>query len=172
MWWEGVRAGRVTITNGPLLRPSVEGELPGFVFRADAGNELELEVSLNFASRDKVAFIELIKDGRSEYQVRMEDFAKTGTLPTVVFKESGWFVLRAVADVPETYRYAITAPYYVEIAGTPRISKESAGFFLAWVEERTKALSIEDPQEREAVLKYHEQAKGFWQDLVSRANAP
>jgi hypothetical protein len=171
-WWESVRAGRVTITNGPLLRPSVEGELPGFVFRAEAGHEVELEVGLSFASRDKVAFIELIKDGRSEYQIRMEEFAKTGTLPSVVFKESGWFVLRAVADVPETYRYAITAPYYVEIGNKPRVSKESAEFFLNWAEERTNALNIEDPQERAAVLKLHEQAKTFWQDLVSRANAP
>ena len=28
-WWEGLRAGRVVVTNGPLLRPRVNGELPG-----------------------------------------------------------------------------------------------------------------------------------------------
>jgi hypothetical protein len=171
-WWEGVRAGRVTITNGPLMRPTVEGELPGYVFRAEASEQIELEVGLNFATRDKVAFIEMIKDGRSEYQIRMEEFAKTGTLPAVVFKESGWFVLRAVADVPETYRYAITAPYYVEIGKKPRISKKSAEFFLAWVEERRKALKVEDASKQEALLKRHEQAKAFWQDMATRANAP
>jgi hypothetical protein len=119
-----------------------------------------------------VAFIEMIKDGRSEYQIRMEEFAKTGTLPAVVFKESGWFVLRAVADVPETYRYAISAPYYVEIGNQPRISKASAEFFLAWVEERTKALQTENTPQQDAVLERHQQSKKFWQDLLSRANAP
>ena len=32
-WWESLRAGQVTVTNGPLIRPRVEGELPGHVFR-------------------------------------------------------------------------------------------------------------------------------------------
>jgi hypothetical protein len=102
----------------------------------------------------------------------MEDFAKTGTLPAVVFKESGWFVLRAVADVPETYRYAITAPYYVQIGIQPRISKASAEFFLAWVNERINALEAGSPPDQDALLKRHREAKKFWQDLVSKANAP
>ncbi len=33
-WWDGVRAGRLVVTNGPLIRPSVEGQPPGYVFQA------------------------------------------------------------------------------------------------------------------------------------------
>ena len=36
-WWEGLQAGRVFVTNGPLLRPLVEGEPPGYVFRLEPG---------------------------------------------------------------------------------------------------------------------------------------
>ncbi|MEX0977696.1 MAG: hypothetical protein WDZ48_02525, partial [Pirellulales bacterium] len=52
-WWEGVRAGRVVVTNGPLIRPNVEGQMPGYVFRAEAGQEVELEVGLTLSTRDK-----------------------------------------------------------------------------------------------------------------------
>ena len=38
--------------------------------------------------------------------------------------------------MPDTYRFATTAPYYVEIGDQPRISKTSAQFFLDWVDER------------------------------------
>jgi hypothetical protein len=33
------------------------------------------------------------------------------------------------------------------------------------------ALKLDDPSQREAVLKYHRQAIRYWQDMVSRANA-
>ena len=49
-WWEGLRAGRVVVTNGPLLRPRVNGELPGHVFRSQSGEVIELTVQLNLAA--------------------------------------------------------------------------------------------------------------------------
>ena len=39
-WLENLRAGQVVVTNGPLIRPNVGGELPGYVFQADAGQEV------------------------------------------------------------------------------------------------------------------------------------
>jgi hypothetical protein len=158
-WWEAVRAGRVVLTNGPLIRPEVEGELPGHVFRADVGQEAELEVGLTLSTRDPVFYLEIIKDGRAVHQVRLAEWAKTGgRLPPLRFQESGWFVIRAVTDLTETYRYAMTAPYYVEIGGRARISKESAQFFVDWVKERIEKIELADPSEHEAVLKYHRQA--------------
>ncbi len=166
-WWEGVRAGRVTITNGPLLRPLVEGELPGFVFRAEAGQQIELEMALNFASRDGVAAIEVIKDGQIAHSIPTPEFIQAGgALPNVTFDQSGWVLIRAAANVPNGHRLAITAPYYVEIGGMPRISKESAEFFFDWVKERAA--------EMKSALHAaeHDKAIAFWQDLVDRANAP
>ena len=172
-WWEGVRAGRVVITNGPLLRPTVEGEVPGFVFRADSGQEVQLEVGLTLSTRDRISYVEVIKNGQLEEQVRVDDLAQAGgRLSPIVFRESGWLLLRATADVPDNYRYAMTAPYYVEIGERPRISKASAQFFLEWVNERAAKVTVADPKQRETVLKYHQQAKTYWQDLVDRANAP
>ena len=82
-----------------------------------------------------------------------EEFAKTGSLGTVTFKTSGWFLVRAIADNPKTFRFASTAPYYVEVGETKRrISKASAKFFLDWVKERTGRVKLDDPDQRREVL--------------------
>jgi hypothetical protein len=171
-WWQALKAGRVMVTNGPLIRPIVAGKLPGHVFTAPAGKELDLDAVLNMATRDKVSYLEVIKNGRVELSLRTEDWAKTGTLPALNFKESGWFLIRAIADVEKTFRFASTGPYYVEIGGTRRISKASAQFFLDWVEERRARIDLRDPQQRQAVLKHHDAAHEFWSAMVAKANAP
>ena len=171
-WWEGFRAGRVMVTNGPLIRPIVAGKLPGHVFQAPASGEINLDAVLNMATRDKVSYLEVVKNGRVDISLRVEEWAKTGELPAIHFDESGWFLIRAVADNDKTYRFASTAPYYVEIGGTPRISKTSAQFFLDWAQERRAQIDLSDADERQQVLQYHDMAVKYWQDMAGKANAP
>jgi hypothetical protein len=65
----------------------------------------------------------------------------------------------------------MTAPYYVEIGDRPRISKESAQFFLDWATERMESIQLKNPAHREAVLEYHTRAVGYWRNMVADANA-
>ncbi len=171
-WWENFRAGRVFVTNGPLIRPSVQGQLPGHVFTSPAGGELELQVLLSMATRDPVPYLEIVQNGRVAHVVRLNDWAKeNGKLPPLRFTESGWFLVRTVADNDATYRFASTAPYYVEIGDRPRISRGSAQFFLDWVEARLKALEA-GKAPAEAVEKQRnelEAAKRFWKTRVADA---
>ncbi len=172
-WWEAVRAGRIVLTNGPLIRPNVEGRMPGYVFRAETGQTVELEVGLTLSTRDRISYLEIIKNGQLEHQVRLDDFAKSGgRLPPVEFTESGWLLIRAATDVPDTYRYAMTAPYYVQIGSQPRVSKASAEFFLDWVNQRIASVKVDDPQQQEEVLAGQRQAQQYWQKMVERASAP
>jgi hypothetical protein len=173
-WWDALRAGRVFVTNGPLLRVRAEGEWPGQVFARAEGETLEITVDAALDSRDPIAALEIIKDGRVERRVPYDDWAKTHSLGRVRFEHSGWFLVRAIAEVPETFRFASTGPFYVEIGegqGRRRISKASAQFFLDWVRERSRRLELDDPARRQEVLQYHERAERFWEDLVARANA-
>ncbi len=94
--------------------------------------------------------------------------------PVITFKRSGWFLIRAIADNERTFRFASTAPYYVEIGSEKRsVSERSAQFFLDWVEERIQRVrtNLTDPEELREVLVYHQRAKAFWQDKVAAANA-
>ncbi len=170
-WWEGLRAGRVTLTNGPLMRPTVHGEPPGHVFRSEAGRPMEFEIGLTLSTRENMSYLEIIKDGRVEHEVRFDQYAKNGRLPKLKFDRSGWFAVRAVADLPTTYRFALSAPYFVEIGDDRRISRRSAQFFLDWVVERARQIRLDDPDQRREVLACYRKARDFWQDLVRQATA-
>ncbi len=170
-WWEGLRAGRSFVTNGPLLRTRVGGQLPGHVFTAAEGAELNLDVQVMLSGRDPIRFVEIIQNGQIERRVPYDEWAKNG-LGRLRVQKSGWFLVRVIADNPKTFRFASTAPYYVEIGQTKqRISKTSAQFFLDWVEERMQRIKLENVAQRQEVLHYHTLAKKYWQDRVNTANA-
>lgn len=172
-WWENLRRGRVVVTNGPILRPQADGRHPGHVFTAEKEEKLSLTVELSLSTRDKIEYLEIIKNGQVEQSVRLEDYAKTGKLPPIAFDESGWFLLRAVCEHPKTFRFASTGPWYVEIGDQKqRISRASAEFFRDWVKERMGKIQLDDERQRAEVLKYHEHALQFWEAKVAAANAP
>jgi len=172
-WWSALRQGRVTITNGPLLRPRVEGELPGHVFRADAGQKVELEIGLTLSTQEHIDYLEMIKDGRVAAEVRLDDFVKTGgKLPPLVFDESGWFLIRVVSSAGKTYRFASTGPYYVEIGYKPRVSRASAQLFADWTAERLAQLKTAEPPLASETMEPFEKALAFWKERVATATAP
>lgn len=178
-WWENLRRGRVTISNGPLLRPRVfgpgadqEGALPGHVFQVDKGESIELQIELKLSTRDPIEYLEVIRDGRTVHEVRLDAWAKAGgNLPPLVFDKSGWFLIRAVTNNPKTYRFASTGPYYVEVGYEPRVSKKAAQFFYDWVYERAGRLKLDDAQQKAEVLAPHRQARDFWKNKIDKANA-
>jgi hypothetical protein len=169
-WLENLRAGRVVVTNGPLIRPDVVGELPGFVFRADGGQEVELDAGLTLSTRDPISYLEIVQNGRTVHEVRLDQWAKEGgKLPPIKFRESGWFVIRAVCDLGTTHRFASTGPYYVEISNKKRISRAAVQFFLDWLDAREKRPP--DAGAHPSADRHVEQARAFWQDLLAKANA-
>jgi hypothetical protein len=168
-WLESLRAGRVVVTNGPLIRPNVGGELPGYVFKADAGQHVELEVGLTLSTRDPVSYLEIVQNGRTVVEMRLDEWAKAkGKLPLLQFNESGWFVVRAVTDLGATHRFASTAPYYVEIGYQQRISRAAVQFFLDWLDARDKRPAAEKTDPKADA--YAERARAYWQDLLTKAN--
>jgi hypothetical protein len=169
-WWEGLRAGRCFVSNGPLLRGKAGGQWPGHVFTGDKPIEIELEAQL--AVRDTISAIEIIVNGRVERTVPFEEWQRTGKLGKLRFAESGWFLVRAIADNPKTFRFASTAPWYLEIGGRKkRVSRASVEYFLDWARERMGRIKVEDPAERQEVLAFHRSAEKFWQDKLNQANA-
>ena len=166
-WFEGLRAGRSFVTNGPLLSVTANGKLPGEVFSADKGLTVELAVKLD--GRDPMEAFEIVRDGKVVRTVPMKE--APGSLE---FTSSGWFLVRCISPNQKTFRFASTAPFYVEIgASKSRISKSSAKFFVDWVDERMARIrqAVKDEKQLVEVLGPHLKAKEFWSDLMSRANA-
>jgi hypothetical protein len=174
-WWDGLAAGRCFVTNGPLLRPMVEGHPPGYVFRLDEGGTLTLEIALELATRVPVEYLQIVKNGLVENEVRLADWSKqNGRLPPLVFDESGWFMIRAVTTNQRTYQFASSGPYYVEKGGRPRVSRRSVRFFLNWIdaaEARLRKLPDLDNDARQALLAEQELARRYFEELLAGANA-
>jgi hypothetical protein len=173
-WWAGLKAGRSFVTNGPLLLCKADGHLPGHIFKSDAGNSLDISLEFSLTSQDPVPTLEIVKDGQVESTVEMgKELTQHGTAH-VTFLQSGWFLVRAVTDNPSTFRFASTAPYYVEIGERKqRISKRSAQFFIDWIEERIARLDTVElaAAERREIMDGQEKAKRFWRERVQRATA-
>ena len=163
-WWAAFRRGRVVVTNGPLLRPLVAGKFPGHVFQAPASERLALDVNLRLALRSAGGYLEIIKNGDLERSIRLDQWARDGTLDPVEFDRSGWFLIRVVTDNASTFRFASTGPYYVEIGGEPAaVRRRSADFFLNWARERAAMIELDDDQQAAAVDLEHQAAIRFWQ---------
>ena len=169
-WWERLKAGKAMVTNGPLLRPLINGELPGATLRASQGETLELNVGVSLSVRDPVEYMEVVHNGESLYRARLDEHAQRGgVIPPLKVKESGWVLIRVVTDHEPSYRFAMTAPYYIEIGQQPRIKSEAVAFFQAWLAESEKRIEKLEPANRDAYRPYLEKAHEFWQQRASQA---
>ena len=172
-WWKKLREGCSVITNGPLLRPFANGYPPGQIFKGQPGETLEIDVALKLSTRDRISYLQLVKNGRSVADIRLDEYAKAGgKLPIVEFKQSGWLMVRAVCDDATRLRYATSAPFYVEFDKSPRISRSSCEFFLDWAQKRISQIrEVKDDTVREALSRYHQAGIRYWQKQVEIANA-
>ncbi len=175
-WWEALRAGRSFVTNGPLLICRADGQLPGHVFRASSNSNKPIELEIELMSQDSIAAIEVISNGTVAKRVAVTEnphgFGKYKT--QVDIAKGGWFLVRAITDEPRTFRFASTAPYYVEgTDGEKRISRSSVQFFVDWIDERMARvpLKLQDADQQEEVLAHHRRARAFWSELLVDANA-
>lgn len=168
-WWEGLRAGRSFVTNGPLLLCSANGMLPGHVFRPD-DDSATIDVEFSVTSNDPVDRVEVIRNGEI---IWTGSGSPTGTCQ-LTFDRSGWFLVRAMTANPRTFRFASTAPWFVEAGNDPDfLSRRSVQFFLDWLAERRDRvpLKLQDPKQLAEVLKYHDEALRFWQQRLAQVNA-
>lgn len=173
-WFQGLADGRCFVTNGPLLRATAAGQHSGHVFRLPQEGALSIDLSARLTSEDPVRELEVIHNGQIIQRIRCSPLRSQQLASSIRISEPGWFLLRAVTDVESTFRFASTAPWYVDGPdGQQRISKESATFFLKWVDERIGRIrnNITNAQELREVLEPHEQARVFWQHKIDQANS-
>jgi hypothetical protein len=172
-WWAGLKAGRAFVTNGPLLLARAGGEMPGHIFRSE--RELAIEVRVEVTGNDPIRALEIVRDGEVVKRLAVGRTAWKGSLGNMRFERSGWLLVRAIADVTSTFRFASTAPWYVEAGRSPRtVHRRSVDFFLDWTKQRRASLKrqIKDEKQRAEVLKDHEQAATWWQELRKKAVEP
>ncbi len=175
-WWTELGAGRSFVTNGPILLVQANGKSPGHVFRAASGERLTITLDVQVGGNDPMEAVEVIRDGAVIERLGSDSRGRRLRPKPLVFERSGWFLVRAVAQVPETFRFASTAPFYVEVKDRPRrVHRADVAYFLRWIDERIAALQedrarqLSDPVRRSAVLEPHREARRFFDRLLRTA---
>jgi hypothetical protein len=176
-WWSGLGLGRSFVTNGPILLVRANGEDPGHVFRAPANEKATIALELQVTGDDPIEAVEVIRDGAVVQRLEGRSLAERPALKPLVFEGSGWFLVRAIAAIPETFRFASTAPSYVEIGDRARVvHRADVAFFLRWIDERIDTLEadrrgyLRDPAQKAAVLAPHREARRFFEGLLRAAD--
>lgn len=166
-FWSALENGHTMLTCGPLLIAKVNGQPPGYVFDGSTGDTIELKPALTLHTKENISYLEILKNGQVAHQIRLDDWVKAaGELPAVSFDKSGWMLVRAVVDSDDTYRFAMTAPCFVEFESEPRISSQATAFFTEWAKRRweeTKGTPVE---------RFHTASVKFWQSRSELTNAP
>jgi hypothetical protein len=174
-WWAGLKAGESFVTNGPLLLVQANGRNPGYVFKSTArGEPIAVDLSVLVESSLPIRSVELVRDGKVVAHANYD--AKTGNAAFArqEFTRSGWFLVRALCDTGDIFRFASSAPYYVEIGSEARrISRAAVAYFSAWLEERVQRLREkgEHSEALEPIIREHQAAQQFYSDQLGKANA-
>lgn len=163
-WLDSLKAGRVFVTNGPLLRVRANGRLPGAIFRPES-QSISIPLDTRLDSNEFIDSLEVIVNGEARPMPAND---------ALVMNESGWFSVRAITQKPGSLGFAMTGPFYVEFDDAPLNPRQeaSARFFTQWVSDRINILNantdVSDSQRAE-IRQPWETARTFWQTKVEEA---
>lgn len=161
-WWDGLRAGRCFVTNGPMLLCQANGHLPGHAFQSQGPITVDFDIKLTGSERIKN--LQVIHNGKVVKELPTD---RSSIIDQLTFESSGWFLVRAIVDNDITFRFASTGPYYIELAKKPEfISRSSVEFFQDWISQRIGRVeqNVRNVHQRSEVLKYHFEARRFWEN--------
>jgi hypothetical protein len=138
-WLEAVKAGRCTVTNGPLLTLAVDGRGPGDVLSFDRPRAVRVEAT--GVGRHDFRQLELVQNGRviARQPAADKDGEWSARLVRDVRLEGpAWFAVRIAAATRNEFDrplFAHSSPVYVDVAGLGVFDVEAAGALLRRLEE-------------------------------------
>ena len=121
-WFDSFRAGRLYVTNGPLLEVTVDGRLPGDELHVEPGAAVEVvaEALLN-PDLDRLDRLELVVHGEVVGIEPANGRDRVRLRRTVTADRSLWLAVRAFGErqEPGNITVAHSAPLYVIVEGRP-----------------------------------------------------
>ncbi len=170
-WWKNYREGFSIVTNGPLLRLSVNGGPPGQTLFGSLGQAVYTDLKADLTVRDEVDYLDVIFNGQTKYQAKLEEHARRGQFPELPYEESGWMIVRVVTSHENSYRFASTAPTFIEFDGKPRVSRKAIQFFQAWLSAAQQDINM-DPEQTKRYKPWLTKAQRFWTEKALNATVP
>lgn len=177
LFLQKIQQGKSFVTNAPLISLQVNNALPGdSIFISDDEKTITYKATLR--SNIPVEFFELVCNGNVFKTLATDSTHKNAdVIGTLTLQGPGWLLLRAWsknanADLQDMYAYASTNPVYFVSPGKQFISKQSAQFFIEWVQRLKQKItqnnSFRTEDERNAVLSDIEKAEIFYEECLEK----
>ena len=174
-WCDGVRSGKTFVTNGPMLKLTVDGHGIGDEIEWRAGNEIVIEgEAQSFAPIER---LELVVNGKVEASGEVAKNGRRSSLSHHLRVDAScWVALRALGPASSLVLggdlFAHTSPVYVSVAGVKVERNEDAAYFVEWI-DRLVAMCREHGRydseaEREQVVELFRSAKARF-DRIAEA---
>ena len=157
-----LKSGRTFATNGPLLGLEIDGKHPGDTVKGNAPAKLHYRIALR--SLVPVDHLDLVQSGKvvKSFDIagHRRHFDGEGEIEA---SADGWVVLRAWNDgssplVLDIYPYATTSPIYLDLPGALPPDRDSAHYFVAWLDrtiaDASSRTDYRNEPERTQVLDY------------------
>jgi hypothetical protein len=142
-WLEGFRAGRVFVTNGPLLRFTVNGRESGSELRVARGTKLTVAASaaLN-PDVDALDRLELVVLGDVAGTLEARGRDRVSLERPIVADRSMWIAVRALGRHQETANNTVahSAPVYVVVDDEPTWKREELPALVARQRDKLKLM--------------------------------
>ncbi len=138
-WLDAVKAGRCSVTNGPLLTLTVDGRGPGDVLELDRVRKVRAEVKA--VGRHDFGRLELVHNGKvaASAEAKRDGDGFTARLSREVTADTpGWLAARIDTKTKNELGgqlYAHTSPVYLRLAGRDAFDVEAARALLRQMEE-------------------------------------
>ena len=177
-WVDNYKKGRSFATNGPIVRFTVNGELPGAELKLKTGDLLEIEASAT--SFLPMETLELIMNGNVIAQAKASGDKLSAALSKEISLESGAWLAACVRGpfdrhvVNDTYLYAHTSPVYCKVDGKRAGLRDDGAFFVRWIDQlidmarqRGKYASGEQRQE---VIELFRKGRAYYEKVAAEGS--
>ena len=145
-WFDAFRAGRIFVTNGPLLEVTANGRPLGDELHVEPGATVEVvaEASLN-PDLDRLDRLELVVHGEIVATEPANDRDRVRLRATVTADRSLWLAVRAFGERQERGNLTVahSAPIYVIVEGRPFYRDERVPELVALQRTRLRELLTE-----------------------------
>jgi TolB protein len=165
-WIEALVRGRSFVTNGPILRFTVDGHEPGEELHLDGSSQVAVDAEVTSAF--PVERLEIVQNGNVIASQKSEDGFHIHLKRSFPVSASGWIAARVfgpqkVHFITDSYVYAHSNPIFLTARGEKPYSKADADYFVRWQDEALEVIPTREFR--------NEEQKSQTMDLYRRARA-
>jgi len=170
-WFAALKKGRCFVTNGPMLILKVNGKDTGEELSVEEG---EVHAVCTVYSLQPLDRVEIILNGEIVLTAAPELSGNRAEIDAdIPVSESGWIAARCFEKVGDTFRFAHTAPVFVETGGEPfKPRKYAVDYFLRKTRElvvRAETDEYPTDEARDAAMGVYQRAQMLFEDLLEQS---